>query len=83
MLVSPDDIEIDADDSGAAKVMGREFLGRTWLYQVEQGDVRLRVRRPMDLPLQIGQHCGLHLRPTAVLKTFPADSSLQPTLVTT
>jgi iron(III) transport system ATP-binding protein len=82
VLVSPNDIELDADDSGAAKVMGREFLGHTWLYQVEQGNVRLRVRRPMDLPLQIGQHCALRLRPAAVVSTFPADSSLQPTLVT-
>lgn len=81
VLVSPDDIEMEADDSGAGKVIGREFLGRSWLYQVEQGDVRLRVRRPMDMPLQIGQHCALRLRPSAVVTTFQAASSLQPTLV--
>jgi iron(III) transport system ATP-binding protein len=81
VLVNPDDIELDAEDSGAAKVIGREFLGRTWLYQVEQANVRLRVRRPMDLPLRIGQHCALRLRPTAVLTPFPANSSPQPTLV--
>jgi iron(III) transport system ATP-binding protein len=41
--------------------MGREFLGREWLYQVGLGELRLRLRLPIEVDLPRGQRGRLAL----------------------
>ena len=40
VLVSPQGLELFADEGGEAWVVGREFLGREWLYQVQLGELQ-------------------------------------------
>ena len=54
------------------EVLGREFLGRDWLYQMGLGSLRLRVRLPLDVALERGERCRLVLRPEAEPLLFPA-----------
>ncbi len=71
-LASPDDLDLCPGNGGVTIIVGRQFLGRYWLDQVGQGGIRLRVRLPIDTSLPLGQRCGLHLRPVAVVHTCPA-----------
>jgi len=54
------------------EVLGREFLGRDWLYQMGLGSLRLRVRLPLTVALERGERCRLALRPEAKPLLFPA-----------
>ena len=47
VLVSPEALGFNPAAGGAAEVLGREFLGREWLYQVQWGELRLRLRQPL------------------------------------
>ena len=62
--------EPDAD--GEAWVMGREFLGREWLYRLKAEGLSLRLRSPLGTELQRGQRGHLRLRPAARARLFPA-----------
>jgi iron(III) transport system ATP-binding protein len=54
------------------EVLGREFLGRDWLYQMGLGSLRLRVRLPLAMALERGERCQLAVRPEAEPLLFPA-----------
>jgi len=54
------------------EVLGREFLGRDWLYQMGLGSLRLRVRLPLTIALERGERCRLALRPGAEPLLFPS-----------
>lgn len=53
------------------EVLGREFLGRDWLYQMGLGTLRLRVRLPLAVALERGERCRLAVRPGAEPLLFP------------
>jgi len=53
------------------EVLGREFLGRDWLYQMGLGSLRLRIRLPLAVALERGERCRLALRPEAQPLLFP------------
>ncbi|MFM2081099.1 MAG: hypothetical protein RLZZ219_1781 [Cyanobacteriota bacterium] len=76
VLVSPQGLELFPDDSGEAWVLGREFLGREWLYQVQCGDLRLRLRLPLAADYPRGQRCRLRLRPGEPARLFPGGLEL-------
>jgi iron(III) transport system ATP-binding protein len=59
------------------EVLGREFLGRDWLYQMGLGSLRLRVRLPLAVALERGERCRLTLRPGAEPLLFPAGLPLR------
>lgn len=61
-------------------MVGREFLGREWLYQVETGAqrLRLRLRLPLECELEPGQRCRLLLRSESSALLFPQRLSLRP-----
>jgi iron(III) transport system ATP-binding protein len=59
------------------EVLGREFLGRDWLYQMGLGSLRLRVRLPLAVALERGERCRLALRPEAKPLLFPAGVPLR------
>ncbi|MEY3767093.1 MAG: hypothetical protein RLZZ11_160 [Cyanobacteriota bacterium] len=77
VLVSPQGIELIPDPEAEAWVVGREFLGREWLYQVQYGAGRLRLRLPLCADHERGQRCRLRLRPGEPVRLFPAGVELQ------
>ncbi len=71
LLVDPAAIELSVDPDGEACVMGREFLGREWLYRVEAGGQQLRLRLPLHHDHRRGTRCRLALRSDEVVLLFP------------
>ncbi len=80
VLVSPDAIALAPEPGGEGWVQGREFLGREWLYQVQLGELKLRLRLPLEAEYGRGLRCQLSLRPGAAGILFPTR---QPLLVPT
>lgn len=76
VLVSPQGILLTPDDNAEAWVLGREFLGREWLYQVQCGQGRLRLRLPLEHDYNRGQRCRLRLRAGEPVRLFPAGVDL-------
>ena len=76
-MVMSDAIQLDADPSGNALVVGREFLGQGWLLQVESQGQELRVRVPLSSPLGIDQRCRASLVPGALAQVFPDGRAFQ------
>ncbi|MEB3321677.1 MAG: ABC transporter ATP-binding protein [Synechococcaceae cyanobacterium] len=76
VMVSPQAIDLLPDPEGSAWVMGREFLGREWLYQVQAGDLQLRLRLPLQQDYPRGQKARLRLRPAEPARLFPAGLEL-------
>jgi iron(III) transport system ATP-binding protein len=71
LLVSPEDLELVPDASGDGWVLGREFLGREWLYQVQLGEQRLRLRLPLDHDWSRSQRCQVRQRQGARGLLYP------------
>ena len=76
VLVSPQGLLLTPDDTAEAWVLGREFLGREWLYQVQCGQGRLRLRLPLEYDYSRGQRCQLRLRAGEPVRLFPAGIDL-------
>ena len=77
VLVSPEAIALDPASDGEAWLQGREFLGREWLYQVQLGDLKLRLRLPLQADYSRGLRCRLSLRPGAHGVLFPSRQPLR------
>ena len=77
VLVSPEAIDLLPDGDGEAWVQGREFLGREWLYQVQLGTLKLRLRLPLEAEYGRGQRCQLSLRPGSTGILFPTREPLR------
>ena len=77
VLLSPQGLELVPDDSAEAWVVGREFLGREWLYQVQSDGQRLRLRLPLSADYERGQRCRLHLRAGEPARLFPGGQPLR------
>jgi iron(III) transport system ATP-binding protein len=77
LLVSPEAVVLSPDPEGEAWVLGREFLGREWLVQVQSGSHRLRLRLPLDQAAQRGLRCRLSLRPGSEALLFPGRQRLR------
>jgi iron(III) transport system ATP-binding protein len=71
LLVSPEALQLLPDAGGEAWVLGREFLGREWLYQVQLSEQRLRLRLPLDHDWSRGQRCQVQLRSGAKGLLYP------------
>ena len=78
LLVNPEALELQADPDGDAVVLGREFLGREWLYQVQLGELRLRLRLPLSHDWPRGQRGRLQRLPGASALLYPGRHSLLP-----
>ena len=72
VLLAPQGLLFEPDADGEAWVMGREFLGREWLYRLKADGLSLRLRSPLGTELQRGQRGHLRLRPAARARLFPA-----------
>lgn len=78
VLIRPSGFDLAADPAGEALVVGREFLGREWLYQVEVGTLRLRLRLPLESELERGQRCRLRLKSEPLGLLFPERVAVRP-----
>ncbi len=80
VLISPHALSFRADPSGEAEVLGREFLGRQWLYLVgcQRGghELRLRLRLPLAADHPRGQRGRLALVPGERARLFPCGTDL-------
>jgi iron(III) transport system ATP-binding protein len=77
VLLDPEAISLTLDPQGEARVLGREFLGRSWLVQVRLGDLTMRLRLPLEQVVERGQLCRLALRPGAGALLFPGPQPLR------
>ena len=77
VLLSPQGLELLPDPTAEAWVVGREFLGREWLYQVHCGALRLRLRLPLSADYSRGERCRLRLRPSEPAQLFPGGVPLR------
>ena len=77
VMVSPESIALVPDRAGEARVLGREFLGREWLYQLRQDDLNLRLRLPLGEEYGHGQRCRLQLRRGHGATLFPQGLPLE------
>ena len=71
VMVTPDALALTPDPDGEAWVLGREYLGREWLYQVQFGSLRLRLRLPLPCTYSRGDRCRLALLGGAQARLFP------------
>jgi iron(III) transport system ATP-binding protein len=83
LLLSPSALALTPDPQGGAWVIGREFLGREWLYQVSLEapagpSLRLRLRLPLEHEFGIGQHCRIELRSEIPALLFPGRLPVVP-----
>lgn len=83
VLLSPTALDLQPDPAGRCQVMGREFLGREWLYQVcldptAPSSLLLRLRLPLEREYPLGLRCCLRLRPGQPARLFPSRLPLLP-----
>jgi iron(III) transport system ATP-binding protein len=80
VLVSPQGLRFAPDPAGEAWVLGREFLGREWLYQVRcrlfGHDLQLRLRLPLAADYPRGQRGHLQLVPGERARLYPSGQEL-------
>jgi iron(III) transport system ATP-binding protein len=65
-------------DHDLVEVLGREFLGRDWLYLVQHPQGRLRVRQPLSVLLARGERRRLCLAADGEPLLYPAAVPLRP-----
>ncbi|MFM7268375.1 MAG: ABC transporter ATP-binding protein [Cyanobium sp.] len=68
----------DGQGGDGVEILGREFLGRDWLYLVQHRSGRLRVRQPLAVDLARGQRRRLMLAADAQPMLFPHGLPLRP-----
>jgi iron(III) transport system ATP-binding protein len=68
----------DGQGGDEVEILGREFLGREWLYLVQHRSGRLRVRQPLAVDLARGERRNLRLAADAQPVLFPAGLPLRP-----
>tara|TARA_B100000609_G_scaffold127158_1_gene101247 strand:+ start:85 stop:693 length:609 start_codon:yes stop_codon:yes gene_type:complete len=76
VLVAPEAITLHEDADGKDEVVGREFLGHSWMYRVRSGDRQLRLLRPLAEDYQRGQTCRLCLQPGSSVLLHPQRRAL-------
>ena len=75
-LVAPEAIALVEDADGEDQVVGREFLGHSWMYRVKSGDRQLRLLRPLSEDYERGQTCRLRLLPGSSVLLHPQRRAL-------
>ena len=76
VLVAPEAIALLEDANGEDQVVGREFLGHSWMYRVKSGDRQLRLLRPLSEDYERGQSCRLRLQPGSSVLLHPQRRAL-------
>ena len=76
VLLDSEAIGLQPDPAGEARVLGREFLGRDWLYRVSCAGLTLRLRLPLEQVHERGEACRLALTPGAPALLYPGAMPL-------
>ena len=76
VLVDAEAIALVPDAQGPCTVLGREFLGHGWLYQVQALERVVRLRLPLAQDYNRGLRCRLQLRPGAAALLYPGPRPL-------
>jgi len=61
-LIRQEDLCLNSDPDGQARVLSREFLGYEWLYLIELEGTRLRLRVGLSADVSPGSPCAISLR---------------------
>ena len=61
-LIRQEDLCLNSDPEGQARVLSREFLGYEWLYLIELEGTRLRLRVGLSTDVSPGSPCAISLR---------------------
>lgn len=77
VLVKPDGIDFQPDPSGSARVRAREFLGHQWMYQVQTGELNLRLRLPLEQEFPLDASGRMGLRKGRSARLFPSGLDLR------
>ncbi len=76
LLVDEHSIEIEANNSGNAKVLCREFHGNCWLFRVTLDGHMLRVCQSLDKPLvKVGDRCFVKYKESHMGILFPGGTT--------
>ena len=76
VLVAPEAITLLKDCDGEGEVVGREFLGHSWMYRVKSGNRQLRLLRPLSEDYERGVNCRLRLQPGSSVLLHPQCRAL-------
>ncbi len=71
LLLAADGLELLPQADGRCRVLGREFLGHSWLYRVACGDCTLRLRLPLEQDHSPGLTCEVRVRPGQGALLYP------------
>ena len=71
LLLAADGLELLPLADGRCRVLGREFLGYSWLYRVASGDCTLRLRLPLEQDHSPGLACEVRVRPGQRALLYP------------
>ena len=86
VLLRQEDCRLQANAAGHARVIGREFLGYEWLYLIELGEQRLRLRVALSQDIAPGERCDLSLRegwqPQLIQRQAAAPAAASPLVPT-
>jgi iron(III) transport system ATP-binding protein len=70
LLLRPEDISVQADESGKGRVFSMRYEGSSRLYQIKIGEQLLKVRTRHDVNLQQGQLVNLKITSTRPVTVF-------------
>jgi iron(III) transport system ATP-binding protein len=70
VMLRQEDLQLESQPQGEWQLVGREFLGSTWLALLECRGQRLRLKLPLDHPCELGMNCRVTVRHQAVATLF-------------
>jgi iron(III) transport system ATP-binding protein len=70
VMLRQEDLQLESQPQGEWQLVGREFLGSTWLALLECRGQRLRLKLPLDQPCELGMSCRVTVRHQAVATLF-------------
>ena len=71
LSISPKSISIEENRDGKGYITSREFLGEYFIYQIELGNDKFRVRTNLDNYINIGDRCNVSLIKNSLFFLYP------------
>jgi iron(III) transport system ATP-binding protein len=78
VMVSSDGLRLQPEADGPAVIKARQCLGRTWLVQVQLGDLMLQAVAPIEAAWSLGDRCRVVMAPEADGRLYPGGALLRP-----
>ena len=77
VMVASDGLRLRPDADGPAEIKARQCLGRTWMVQVQLGDLMLQAVAPIEASWSLGDRCRVVIAPEAEVRLYPGGSLLR------